>query len=322
MGHHFSSELVKDLPELNLSDLYVFPSDRPEHTAFVMCTNPQSKAGAADSLLGTGLYTFHIAAGRDLTEGFAITFRVEAEGVRVGVVMHPLPALGDSGSEIGRVPLYTDTALGDGLKLWIGVVKDPFAGNPKGMHAFLASAAQGQYHPEAFDNRESPFENLLTTAIVFELPNASLPPVIHYSGSSAWFDHGHWHRVNRIGHVLVPHLYLQEAEHRKGHDGEPHETDVHRKAVAIDVITRHVRVAGVQADPAAYAAALADRLLPDVVPYRIGTAAAYSPEGPNGRALSDPAMDTALHWLVGTPLSAQTPPHDRSLPDFPYLMPA
>jgi len=38
MSHHFSSELVKDKPQLNLSDLYVFPSERPGHTVSIMCS--------------------------------------------------------------------------------------------------------------------------------------------------------------------------------------------------------------------------------------------------------------------------------------------
>jgi hypothetical protein len=320
MGHHFSSELIKDKPELNLSDLYVFQSARPDHTTFVMCTNPQSKAGSAEGLHQAGLYTFHIAAGRQLLTGCAYTFQRHGGQVRVGLSPHPVPELGDSGSEIGRVPYYTTSTLANGVKVWIGVVKDPFAGNPKGMHLFLEAAAKGEFNPEAFDNRESPFENMLTTAIVFEVPNDQLPPTVHYSGSSAWFDHGHWHRVNRIGHVLVPHLYLQEAEHRQAHDGSSHSTDHQRIEIAVDIIKRHAKLAGVQADPEHYAREMANRLLPDVVPYRVGTPAAYVVDSPNGRALTDPAMDTALHWLVGAPLSAQTPPHDRATAAFPYLV--
>ncbi len=80
------------------------------------------------------------------------------------------------------------------------------------------------------------------------------------------------------------------------------------------------------ADPAAYGEALAQRLLPDLLPYRIGTAAALSFAGTNGRTLADNAPEamfslatnTAIH---STGLAPQDTAGTRSS-RFPYLVPA
>ena len=320
MGHHFESDLAKTYPQLDLSDLYVFPAERLGYTAFVMCQNPKTQAGAADNLMAEGLYSFHIGFDRDSRDGITLTFRPTAAGLRVGLVKSANPPLGAMGDELGVVAPGATWAGGDGTKVWVGAVKDPFAGNALGLRAFKVAADGGVYKPDAFDNAQNFFEHLLTTAIVFELPNSTLPPQIHYSGTSAWSDHGHWHQVNRIGHVLLPHLYLQHADSIQEHMTSSVAEDATRHRTVASVVERYATLAGHQRDPKSYAQKIAERLLPDVVPFTLGMPASYSVESTNGRALDDVAMDVALHWLVGGPLSARVAPGGRSSKTFPYLV--
>ena len=51
------------------------------------------------------------------------------------------------------------------------------------------------------------------------------------------------------------------------------------------------------ADPQAYGRLVAERLLPDVLPYRVGTPAAFSFAGFNGRRLADNALEV-MYGLV------------------------
>jgi hypothetical protein len=53
-------------------------------------------------------------------------------------------------------------------------------------------------------------------------------------------------------------------------------------------------------DPQAYAEAVAARLLPNVLPYRIGTAAVYGFNELNGRSLTDNAPDVMFSLATNT----------------------
>ena len=79
-----------------------------------------------------------------------------------------------------------------------------------------------------------------------EVHNKYLGTQIYYYGTSAMYDHGHWHQVNRIGHVLLPHLYLDTEEHRKAeNEGRP-VTDGKRRAWVKDVIKKFATACGTQ----------------------------------------------------------------------------
>jgi len=65
------------------------------------------------------------------------------------------------------------------------------------------------------------------------------------------------------------HLPAQDAQHRD---------------LAAATIEKYARLAGVQSDLAAYARRIAESILPDAVPYRIGSRAHYGLDGANGSA--------------------------------------
>lgn len=136
------------------------------------------------------------------------------------------------------------------------------------------------------------------------------------------YDHDHWHQVNRIGHVLLPHLYLDTDEHNKSeNEGRP-VTDHMRRAWVKDVIQNFATTCGGQKNPSEYAENMAQMLLPDVVPYTIGTEAHYGVHHFNGRKLSDYAMDTAVHFLCGRQVEDYVRPTSNYTNAFPYLVPS
>lgn len=212
------------------------------------------------------------------------------------------------------------------MRFWAGTVRDPFFGNQNGLRELREAFAQGALDLDAFKRHagESPFAGLLSSAIVLEIPNRLLPPTIYYFASADWLDQGHWHRANRVAYVLVPHLYLfstsdeQRAsryEHLPAFDGQ-------YQVLAAATIEKYTRLAGLQSDPAAYARRVAESILPDAVPYRIGSKAHYGIDGANGRRLSDDAMDAALSWVVGTPVNdGVDQPEGRVSPCFPFVVP-
>ena len=89
-------------------------------------------------------------------------------------------------------------------------------------------------------------------------------------------------------------------------------------------MTAAVRRTGIS-DPDGYGRAVAARLLPDVLPYRVGTAAAFTFAGFNGRALADNAPEVmyglVTNSAVPTGLVAASASETRQ-DKFPYIVPA
>jgi Domain of unknown function (DUF4331) len=326
MGHHFSTELARQHPQLDLTDVYAFESDQPGKTCLAMILNPRSKAGAADNFSPEALYKFHLGADPLQSQGLTFTIRFGEGSAHIGLLRESHDSLGLAGTPVGAAQLHEVQPLGDGLRFWAGTVKDPFFGNQNALTILRQSAAAGVLKLDAFKQHagESPFTGITSSAIVLEVPNDQLPPTIHYFASVDWFDHGHWHRSNRVAHVLVPHLYLfdaSDAQRAHRHEHLPAEDHQHH-SLAIATIERYSRMAGFQGDPQAYARRLVQTLLPDAVPYRIGTPARYGVEGANGRKLSDDAMDTALSWVMGGPVSDEvSQPEGRVTQHFPFVVP-
>ena len=327
MGHHFSTELARSHPPLDLTDVYAFESDLPGRTCLVLIVNPKSKAGDPSNFLPEAAYKLHLGANKLHGEGRTYTFRFSSGVATVGVLEQSEDSLGLSGAEIGSASIGEIATLPTGLRFWAGAVKDPFFGNQNGLRDLRQAIAANRLDLDAFKRHvgESPFVGIVSSAIVLEIPNELLPPTIYYFASVEWFDHGHWHRANRVAHVLVPHLYLftaSDAEKAKRHEHLPAQDDQHR-SLAEATIEKYARSAGVQSDPAAYARRIAETILPDAVPYRIGTKAHYGPDGANGRKLSDDAMDAALSWVVGAPVDDGVhQPEGRVSPRFPFVVPA
>jgi len=326
VGHHFATDLAKTHPELDLTDVYAFESDQPQKTCLVMVVNPKSKPGGLANFSPEALYKFHLGDDKLHRTGMTFTVRVQEGEASVGLLEQAQDSTGLPGTELGRAQLGQIAHLGGGMRIWAGTVKDPFFGNQNGLREFRESAAAGALNLNVFKEHagESPFAGIVSSAIVLEIPNEKLPKEIFYFASVDWFDHGHWHRSNRLAYVLIPHLYLFSAtdeERAQRHEHLPADDHQHYE-LAVATIESYSKQAGFQSNPGSYARRMADMLLPDSVPYRIGTVAHYGLDGANGRKLTDDAMDVALSWVIGAPLSDEvSQPEGRASNTFPFVVP-
>jgi hypothetical protein len=57
------------------------------------------------------------------------------------------------------------------VRVFAGVVNDPFAGDATGLEVFKAAFTQGDYKPDAFANRVNVFDDRSVAAIAVEVPN-------------------------------------------------------------------------------------------------------------------------------------------------------
>lgn len=322
-GHHFETKLAQEHPEYDMTDVYVFRSTEPGKTVVVMNMNPQTAAGKAG--FGTsGLYSFHAGFDRDLKSGRTITFKFDGEKMHLGWIDSANPQLGTQGDVKSSGAIGETVNCPSGIRWWVGPIHETFAGNGLGLGAFKEAVGKGEFKPELFNNGDKAnalFEGKFVSSIVIEIPNKYLGSKIYYYATSAWYDHDHWHQVNRIAHVLLPHLYLETPEHNKAeNEGRP-VTDGERRQWVLATVEKFHRVAG-HTDAKARAEKIADVIMPDVVPYIIGTEAHYGVAWLNGRKLSDDAMDTAVELLTGRFIEDYIHPTGNYQHAFPYVLPA
>ncbi len=78
--------------------------------------------------------------------------------------------------------------------------------------------------------------------------------------------------------------------------------------------------AGTVQNPAEYRRQVVGRLCPTLLPYELGTSAAFSQAGFNGRALTDDVMDVMLTLAANKGLADGVSPDPiRTRADFPYF---
>ena len=88
------------------------------------------------------------------------------------------------------------------------------------------------------------------------------------------------------------------------------------------VAEKLTNLAGSAVNPAEYAKQLIARLFPTVLPYEIGTPAAFDLAGHNGRTLTDDVMDVILTLATNTALSdGVVPDKGRIATSFPISVP-
>ncbi|PCH76147.1 MAG: hypothetical protein COB98_07015 [Flavobacteriaceae bacterium] len=333
-GHHFETKLAKDFPMYDMTDVYCFPSSNAGMTTFILDFNPEA---STDSTFyknfgnKKGYRQLHIGYDKGLDKGVSLGFSFSANKIKIYSTQSANPSLGELGKKIGKGKINEIISLKNGITVWSGIVKDPFNGNGAALYGKMKEAVKrGEWDDKAFasDKGNDSFKNSQVVAIVIDVPNTMLGDKIYYHASSVaklkgtekGHKHAHWHRINRIAHVLLPHLYMETMSDRDRQNAGNISDDNTRRKNCVDMLEKYSRLSKSQADPKAYALKMTELLLPDHIPYIVGTPASYTLPVINGRSLSDNAMDTALEILVGKPFPNYT---DVKTADFttkfPYL---
>jgi hypothetical protein len=220
------------------------------------------------------------------------------------------------------------------VRLWAGPAHDPFFLDGEVLAAIGDAFAAGTrvdlsaWSPAAAKN--APFGSNEVYAIVLEVPDADLAAVAPDGRIESWArtvlatDGGGWQPINRAGLPMIHPLIAQ-------HDGQLGD-QLNAAAPAEDrklfgdrfaeAIARAVSAYGTAADPELYGRAVADKLLPNVLPYTVGTQAVFGYGLWNGRSLIDSTPDVMFSLATNTALS--TAVTKESVPfkptdTFPYV---
>ncbi|GAA0448801.1 hypothetical protein Ade02nite_61640 [Paractinoplanes deccanensis] len=320
MSHHLDSPQARQDPRLNITDQYVF--DDLDATVLVMNVRTSLAGGAtADGFHPEARYEFRVhlddAPAENLVFGFTFagkTMRVTRDGAEVAA---------------GLVGAPIDGA--DGLRVWAGRALDPFFLDL----SQLAAVDRLLLHGEDADitgflpgKAANSFESATVWSIVLRVPHrdGQLFPdrmIRVWSASLLATDAGGRRQAGRAGLPMIWPIFRDAdgdaaSEANATHPGE----DWARYGGQIrGLVAAAVRRLGTSARPEAYALAVAQRILPDTLPYQVGTAAVFGFTDFNGRHLSDNAAEVmfslATNSAVSTGLTAA-----RMSDEFPYVTPS
>jgi Domain of unknown function (DUF4331) len=321
VSHHLDSPLAQADVRLDITDLYVFAGQ--SGTVFVMnvCT---SLAGdiPTPGFHPEALYEFKIDIDDDAVEDLTLRFRFDDRD-SAGLQRYTLTRLAGVDAADPHAPGttvatgVTETALttDTGVRVWIGMAGDPFWMAPDMLHAVAHALQDGtvvdltDWDPATASNQ---FAGHTVYSIVLEVPAAELPTRgDHHHRIGLWAlstlatDSGGWRSINRAGLPMIHPLFTafnEDLGDRLNGGSPATDVDIFADSV-ISAVAAAVAATGTASDPSAYARSVAHRLLPNMLPYVVGTPAVFGFASWNGRSLIDNAPDVMFSLVTNTPLS-------------------
>ena len=315
MSHHLDTPLAAQNGQLYLDDLYVFPKDG--RTVFIMDVNSSI----------TGFYQkpgFHAEARYEFkvhldgAEYEALTYRVsfgeaDAQGQQA-LKLHVLTGrearedgatgelvlegrTGEAASK-GGVRLYAGGRIADSFYIDLSLLAKVNLAIRDGTAVDLSA-----WRPE---NAKNSFAGTTVESIVLEVAHehAQIKPGARiglWAATKLATDAGGWRQINRAGHPMMWPIFWPDDIHFTNHQNERHPSQdfaaignfIAEKVAAV------VAANGVSGDPQGYGRIVARELLPDVLPYVVGTPAVYSFAARNGRTMADNAPEAMLSLVSG-----------------------
>lgn len=339
MSHHLDTPLAARSGQLFIDDLYVFPGQ--DSTVFVMDVNSNiTGVYAQPGFHPEARYEFKVHL--DDTEYEALTYRVSFgepdPGGRQPLRLHALTgdrarddaAAGDLVLE-GRTG---EAASADSTRIWAGRIADSFYIDLSLLAIVNGAITKGTaldlsgWRPETAQNS---FEGTSVESIVLEVPH-SHPRLRPGARIGVWCatklatDAGGWRQVNRAGNPMMwPIFWPDDTDFSNPanvrHPAEDFAADGGHIAGQVTVVAA---ASGTCEDPEGYGKTVARQLLPDILPYVVGTPATFGFAGRNGRTQADNAPEAMMSLVTGTAVPSGLRPSVSGQvrdSDFPYVVP-
>jgi hypothetical protein len=340
MSHHLDTPLAAQNGQLFIDDLYVFPGDGS--TVFVLDANSNiTGVYAQPGFHPEARYEFKVHfEGTDFEE---LTYRVsfgepDADGGQ-SLRLHVLA--GDSAREdsaAGDLVLEGRTgqaASSGGTRLWAGRAQDSFYIDLSLLSIVDEAVAKGtaldlsEWRPEKAQNS---FAGTSVESIVLEVSHRDprLEPGARigvWAATKLATDAGGWRQVNRGGHPMMWPIFWPDDTHfdNPANTRHPSRDFAAEGGHLSGHVAAVVAASGTVGDPEGYGQAVARDLLPDLLPYEVGTPATFGFAARNGRTLADNAPEVMLSLVTGTAipsgLRSSVAKNQRSS-TFPYVIAA
>jgi hypothetical protein len=342
MSHLLDSSLARQDTRLDITDVYVFQGS--VGTAFVMGVNNSAAwADAPPGFCPNAHYDFRIDLNGDAIE--ECTFRVVFGQGEYGR-HQPLELRALAGADArdhtasGRLMAWGSTRAtivgAHGVKLWAGLAEEPFYVEPTVLAMVRRAVLSGcaldlsSTHPATAVNA---FAGTSVYTIVLEVPESFFSGSLDaekrigfWGTTTLATDAGGWRPINRMGLPMVQTLFNPPDDDRSSEYNTTHPFDdrANYGDLFAGLVARVVAAQGTADDPQAYGESVVRLLLPDVLPYRVGSAASFSFAGLNGRGLTDNAPEVMFSIVTNRAISdGLSRRHADGAPtaEFPYLRP-
>ena len=340
MSHHLDTPLAAQNGQLYIDDLYVFPGEGS--TVFVLDVNSNI----------TGVYAqpgFHPEARYEFKVHFggadfeALTYRAAfgeagADGSQSLRLYTLAGADAREDSAAGELVLEGRTgqaASAGGIRIWAGRTQDSFYIDLSLLSIVNGAIAKGtavdlsQWRP---DKAKNSFAGTSVESIVLEVSHRD-PQLRPGARIGVWAatklatDAGGWRQVNRGGHPMMWPIFWPDDTRFDNPANTPHPAQdfAAEGGHLAGHVAAVVAATGTVDDAESYGQAVARELLPDVLPYEVGTAATFGFAGRNGRTIADNAPEAMMSLVTGTAIPAGLPPavaKNQRSGTFPYVIPA
>lgn len=334
MSHHFDTPTGREDPRINVCDFYLFEG-APGATVMAMTVNPDAGLSAPDTFREEGLYAFRFDLDGDAREelAFKVTFSPPSHAAgddhKHEQTFEVRSSRGEAALKEANGELIAAGTTGavvkskSGVTVFAGLAPDLFAGDAAALGAFrTALFNDNRFEPTAFLNRKNFFAKRNVTAIVIELPNATIGNgLVHAWASVSLHGHAPEVQVSRWGLPLITNVFIPDQEMREQYNRAVPADDLARFSGQIGWVAEKLSaLAGSATKPGDYAHKLIARLCPTMLPYVIGTPASFDFASFNGRALGDDVMDVILTLASNTALGdGIVPDKARIRSEFPYF---
>jgi hypothetical protein len=227
------------------------------------------------------------------------------------------------------------TASSGGTRIWAGRITDSFYIDLSLLAIINGAVKNGSaadlsgWRP---DHAQNSFANTHVDSIVLEVSHQH-PQLRPGARVGVWCatklatDAGGWRQINRFGHPMMWPIFWPDDTEFTNPANARHPADDFSAdgAYLAGQIAAVVAATGTSGDPQGYGQAVARELFPDVMPYVVGTPAAYGFAGFNGRTLADNAPEAMLSLVTSMAVPSGLRPsvaqHARA-ESFPYVVPA
>jgi hypothetical protein len=339
MSHHLDTPLAAKNGQLYIDDLYVFLGRNS--TILVMDVNSNNTGVyAKPGFHPEARYEFKVhvdnAVHEDLT--YRVTFSEPDAAGEQALQMHVLTgAAARDDEQKGDLVLEGRTGMaapGEGARLWAGRILDAFYIDLSLLTIVNGAVGKGvapdlsMWDPAQAKNG---FDGTSVQSIVIEVPHDD-PRLRPGTQIGVWCatklatDAGGWRQINRGGHPMMWPLFW------------PTDTDFSNPANARhpftdftadrDYVAQHVaavaRAGGTTDDPDAYGEAVANELLPDVLPYSVGSQATFDTAARNGRNRADNVPEVMMSLVTNMWIESGLKPDVSAavrIDQFPYVVP-
>jgi hypothetical protein len=340
MSHHLDSPIARQDIRLDITDLYVFRGEIGTVFVINVC---HSIAGEipAPGYHPEGMYEFKIDLDGDAIEDltYRFTFGERDKAGRQRFILRRIAGRDAAnpdadGTIVAEGSMNETVATATGARMWAGKAGDPFWIEPDVLHAVGHAFEDGTaidlsgWDPGKARNL---FDGHTVYSIVLEVPNAELPTddgrIGVWAVATLATDAGGWRSINRVGLPMIHPLFTQFNEDlgNRLNAGRPADDFATYGEVVGRAIAGVVAANGTSQDPSGYGVKVAHRFFPNILPYVVGTPAAFGFVEWNGRSLTDNAPDVMFSIAANTPIGLGIGKESVSAKPskiFPYVPPA